>query len=769
MTPYPVSAHVRRWRHAAGALLLAVLAGGALPPAQAQGTRTGPNLGYVYPAGGQQGTTFTVSIGGQNLNGATAASFSTPAAVAKITGFERPLTQKEINDLRERQQALQDKRAAARADGGKPFTAEDETEVAEIRRTLATRGNRQATPALAETITLEVTLLPDAPAGDHELRLRTPAGLSNPLVFCIGQLPENVPPVVTATSAREIQRPRPGDPRDAGAREITLPATVNGQILPGEVDRFKFTAQKGQRLVFAVAARALIPYLADAVPGWFQATLAVYDAKGRELAYADDYRFNPDPVVSCEIPADGTYTLEVKDAIYRGREDFVYRIATGELPFVTSIFPLGGTVGQPVTLALQGWHLPLPKLDVTEPGRGPGIFSLSVREHGVLSNPVRFALSPRSSQLETEPDEPGNPPQSVTLPVIVDGRIGRAGDEDVFRFEGRGGTELVAEVLARRLGSPLDSILTLTDASGRRLTSNDDWDDKGSGLLTHHADSRLQMTLPADGTYFLRIADTQRRGGPDYGYRLQIGPPQPDFELRVVPSAINVRAGATIPVTIHVLRRDGFGGEIMLGLKDAPAGFALSGARIPAGQDSVRLTLTAAATAREGTVPLTVLGAATILGRQVVHRALPADDRMQAFAYRHLVPARELRVNVAGRGSTMRLAGRPPARFEADGTARIRISTPGLKQVGTLNFELLEPPEGITVRRVLRRGEITEVELAADPAKVKPGAQGNLILHAYGERPAAGGAKAKPAAARNSLGILPAIPFEMEGPASPRT
>jgi hypothetical protein len=575
----------------------------------------------------------------------------------------------------------------------------------EIRRTLATRGNRQAPPALAETVTLEVTL---------------------------------------------------------------LPAAVNGQILPGEVDRFRFQARQGQRLVFAVAARALIPYLADAVPGWFQATIAIHDAKGRELAYADDYRFNPDPVVSCEIPADGMYTLEIKDAIYRGREDFVYRITAGELPFVTSIFPLGGTVGQPVTLVLQGWHLPRPSLDITEPSRGPGVFSLSVREQGVLSNPVRFALNSRASQREAEPND-ASAAQTVTLPVVIDGRIDQAGDEDVFRFEGRGGDEVVAEVLARRLVSPVDSVLTLTDGSGRRLATNDDWDDKGSGLLTHHADSRLCVTLPADGTYFLRMADTQKRGGPDYGYRLQIGPPQPDFELRVVPSAINLRAGATVPVTIHALRRDGFGGEIVLGLQNAPAGFALGGARIPAQQDSVRVTLTVPANAREGARPLTVLGAATILGRDVVHRAVPADDRMQAFAYRHLVPARELRVSVAGRGSTLRLEERPPVRFAADGTARIRISTPGLKQVGTLSFALMEPPEGLSVRRFQRRGESTEVEFVADLAKIKPGTQGNLILQAYGERRGAGGAKNKQAPARNVLGILPAIPFEMDGPGSPRT
>ncbi len=69
--------------------------------------------------------------------------------------------------------------------------------------------------------------------------------------------------------------------------------------------------------------------------------LTLYDAKGREVGYADDYTFHPDPVLSCRIPEDGEYTLEIRDAIYRGRADFVYRIAVGELPYVTGIFPLG--------------------------------------------------------------------------------------------------------------------------------------------------------------------------------------------------------------------------------------------------------------------------------------------------------------------------------------------------------------------------------------------------------------------------------------------
>src|SRR5208283_2109058 len=92
-------------------------------------------------------------------------------------------------------------------------------------------------------------------------------------------------------------------------------------------------------------ARELLPYLADAVPGWLQAVLTLYDARGKELEYEADFRFHPDPVLLFKIPSDGEYVLEIRDALYRGREDFVYRIAVGELPFVTSIFPLGGRAG----------------------------------------------------------------------------------------------------------------------------------------------------------------------------------------------------------------------------------------------------------------------------------------------------------------------------------------------------------------------------------------------------------------------------------------
>src|SRR5262249_3311269 len=139
---------------------------------------------------------------------------------------------------------------------------------------------------------------------------------------------------------------------------VDLPAVLNGQMMPGAADPWRFHALKGQRLVAAAAARELIPYISDAVPGWFQAVITLRDAKGRELQTAGCYRFHPDPVMYYEVPEDGDYTLDIHDSIYRGREDFVYRVTAGELPFVTSVFPLGGKAGARTPVELLGWNLP---------------------------------------------------------------------------------------------------------------------------------------------------------------------------------------------------------------------------------------------------------------------------------------------------------------------------------------------------------------------------------------------------------------------------
>jgi hypothetical protein len=735
--------------------LLAAALGFALS-ARAQNS---PHLGYVYPAGGMQASTFTVVMGGQYLSGTT--NFSVVAdgdwARAEIVGYERPLNPKEQQALKEELAKFQEKRK-----GGDRLTAADLARLEEIKRRLTQFGRQPANPAISEFMTLQLTLAPNAAPGDHEIRVRTPGGLSNPLKFCVGLLPETTKPHWRGVpKERGSLNPAMPPPTEA---TVKLPAIINGQMPPGGADRYRFAARKGQRLVVAVSARALIPYLADAVPGWFQATLALYDAKGHELAYDDHFRFNPDPVLACEVPEDGDYTIEIHDSLYRGREDFVYRIAVGELPFVTGIFPLGCPAGARTSVALAGWNLPLSELTVDPKDNKSGTLLLSVRNNGLLSNTVPFALDTLPECPETEPNDQPENAQPLTLPVIVNGRIDRPDDWDVFRFDGRAGSEIVAEVFARRLNSPLDSVLKLTDSTGRQLAFNDDYEDKGAGLTTHQADSRIMVKLPADGTYYLWLGDAQHQGGAEYGYRLHLTSARPDFELRVVPSSINVRSNTSVPVTVYALRKDGFTGEIALDLPDLGRTFTLSGARIPANQDKVRLTLTVPATAADGLYDVTFEGRATIQGRQVVHPATPAEDMMQAFAYRHLVPSRELRVDVTGRGPALLILSRMPVKIPAGKEVRMRVAVPAARFLDNIQLELSEPPDGIAIKNPSTSGGNAELILSCDAAKAKPGLQGNLILMASGER---GGDSAKGKGQQKQrvpLGAFPAIPFEVVAP-----
>ena len=113
----------------------------------------------------------------------------------------------------------------------------------------------------------------------------------------------------------------------------------------------------------------------------------------------------------------------------------------------------------------------------------------------------------------------------------------------------------------------------------------------------------------------VHLGDIQHQGGPEYAYRLRIGPLQPDFALRIVPSSINVRGGATVPLAVYALRKDGFAGEIALALKKAPPGFSLGGGQVPDGQDQVRLTLTVPPITPKEPLSLFLEGRARIAGR----------------------------------------------------------------------------------------------------------------------------------------------------------
>lgn len=732
----------------------------------------GAHVAYVYPAGGRVGTTFQIVVGGQALLTVSNAVFSGEGIKATVLDRTRPMNQKEFNDLRDRLTALQQKFQAYRQGntGTNVWTDADAKEREEIReKILKNPPNRKANPAMLDTVNVQVSIATNAAPGEREIRLATPNALSNPLRFFVGKLPEISKPAAKPANpdldrflARLGRQPAPaGTPKYDG--HVSLPATINGQIMAGEVDRYRFSALRGQELVIAASARALIPYLADAVPGWFEATLTVFDAKGKELASAERFHLKPDPVIDFKVPHDGEYVVEIHDSIFRGREDFVYRLTIGEVPYVTGVFPLGGKAGETTGVTLTGWNLKQTSLE-HENGNQTGITFLT----GDFFNTAPFEVDDLPECLAGESNHSVKKAQTIILPTIVNGHVGQPGECDVFKFEGRKGQQIVAEVMARRLDSPIDSFLRLTDAAGKQLAFNDDFDDKASGLETQHADSYLTATMPADGHYFLCIGDTQGKGGPDFAYRLRVSEPRPDFALRIVPSSLSVRAGMSVPVTVDVVRKDGFTNALDLRLTDAAPGFSLSGARVAENQDTLQFTLKAPPQGAGRITNIELEGSAVINGQTITRPAVPAENMMQAFAYWHLVPSCELAVAITANprpfaSSAIKVVSATPVKIPAGGVGRIRIATPSPMFADRFKLELSGAPDGISITNVALVENGIELAIAADSEKIKAGASGNLIINVSPKNPGPA-AKQKNAAAparRPAAPTLPAIPFKI--------
>jgi hypothetical protein len=155
------------------------------------------------------------------------------------------------------------------------------------------------------------------------------------------------------------------------------------------------------------------------------------------------------------------------------------------------------------------------EIEVTLPEDYPmATLSLAVVTPAGESAPYRMGVDAEPAIAEKEPNNGFKNAQPLRVPQSVDGVIGQAQDVDVFRFEGKEGQAVMLEVFSARYGSPLDSFLTLYDAEGQTLASNDDYN--GS------ADSRIEATLPKTGPYYVSLIDANDQGGPAYVYRLSI-------------------------------------------------------------------------------------------------------------------------------------------------------------------------------------------------------------------------------------------------------
>ena len=592
----------------------------------------------------------------------------------------------------------------------------------------------------AGTGMLSVTIAPDAMLGEREIRLVTPGGASNRFRFIVGQLPE-------------LNEKEPNSRIGEAQRLDSLPVVINGQLMQADDDCFRFAAKAGQTIVCRVEARSLVPYIADAVPGWNDTCLTLCDSAGREITSVDDFRFHPDPVLIYEVPRDGEYVVKLKDVLYRGRADFAYRLSIGQLPHITHAYPLGGTRDTTLPLSLLGVNLPIQRLDLRLPPHvSPSLHEISLDGSNVLP----LSVDDLTETVEDEPNDISTAANEVVAPRIINGRIDRPGDADWFSFHAEKSQVLVMEVQARRLDSPVDGVLTLFNAQGRKIAKNDDTVDAGRPLLTHHADPRLLFTIPAKGTYTLQLCDVQGKGGEAYAYRLLVAPPRPDFALRVSPDNPRLADGDSAHLTVTAIRKDGFAGPIDLSVAGLPAGFLASAATISAGQTQTSLTVTAPSDAPDAVLTPAVVGRATIGEQDVMRQATPAEQVMQAFSYTHAIPTSELVLSVIESQSFAVSSDRAPTQVidvQQGGDVPVTLAVsrkPGER--GGIALKGVGLPKGVSIKPMFIPADQDETTISIGVSKQVPVGRHNIILTATLK-------SGKDAATRT----VPAIPLRVVG------
>ena len=550
------------------------------------------HIGFLMPSGARQGTTVDIIVGGQALWGISGAVVSgngveveSVKTVPSLPIPDSPQRRYIINVLKRFHKGV--KTGVEKPENTESWRKHEYydrlTELSDCERDIlyrflfVPRNSLQASPAIAGRAIIRLKIAADAATGERELRLLQRNGiLSNPLKFFIGDAPEfreeffQFPPAV--------QKPV----------SFTIPGNLNGQITPGETDSYIFQAKKGEKLCFKLIGRYLKPFIGDGVPGHFQAVLEVVDKNKRTVAYADDYFFDPDPVLAFTVPEDGEYTLLVRDAIYRGREDFVYRI-----------------------IARKG-ELPLPQIKAPDIPQVP-VISQSEAE----KNPVKY-------------------------PVIINGNLLNE-NQDNYRLTLQKDETVVIELFARRLGSPLDGVLKIFDEKGKMLAFNDDTERIKAGLILHNtADPQIIFTAPESGVYTVAVADVSKAYGKAYGYFLRIDKKRAVFAVYTAPSTKMIHSGSSTEINVAVERFGQYNGEIKLRVK-SPAGIKITGAdSIPAGADSAVITLEGNYDPKKPLMNLELEAYAGDFKTPVI----PGDEAMQAFAYTHINPAKNFPVRV---------------------------------------------------------------------------------------------------------------------------
>jgi hypothetical protein len=474
----------------------------------------------------------------------------------------------------------------------------------EGRRGRGRRGN-------SSKIKVKFTVAADAVPGVRDFRIMTPHGAST-----VGQLVVARDRIVSETAENDTPEK---------AQEIALPATVCGTIEKAEdLDFYKFKVEAGTALTFHVRSQRLMNRLHD-MQSRVDPMITLRNSTGGTLATGENY-YAGDPLLYYKFEQAGEYLLEIRDQDYQGNGDWTYSIEINNRPFVTQAFPLAVRPGTETRLALVGYNLPTdPTVSVTLPADAPaGMRWISPPAGGQPGN--EFATLVTSLATIAEAPQPAAPPpaavenaaaasgspavaaQSFTVPAVLNGRIDAPVETDRYSFEAKAGQKLSFEVFARRAWSGLDPIIRIVNDKGGLISEVDDT----SFHRVASADSWLEnWSAPADGKYFLEIRDLHLRGGPQYVYAIEVMRAEPYFLLEADTDKTLLAPGVNSVFYVRALRKNGFAGEIHLGVEGLPPGVTAVAGRILADSRDGCVILQATGDAPEVAANIRITGTAT--------------------------------------------------------------------------------------------------------------------------------------------------------------
>src|SRR5262249_36531374 len=148
--------------------------------------------------------------------------------------------------------------------------------------------------------------------GVYPIRVVTDSGISNPVLFAVGQVPQ----VAERESNNTV----------ATAQPVPNPVVVEGECAGNDEDFFRFEGRKGDRVV--------VDALCERIGSGVAPMIRLTTAGGRFVASADDTPgLVTDAYLTAVLPEDGAYVLEFCDSRFAGAGRTAYRLLIGAVPF----------------------------------------------------------------------------------------------------------------------------------------------------------------------------------------------------------------------------------------------------------------------------------------------------------------------------------------------------------------------------------------------------------------------------------------------------